>query len=306
MSRIHAAALAIAGLLFCSVASAQVQRTFVASYGNDANTATNCGLANPCRGLTAAQTVTQSGGEIVALDAAGYGAVTITKSVSILANPGVHAGISAASGNGITIATADVHVRLSGLKINGVGAENGIVMTNGASLSVENCTVSGFSTNGIWVVGAADVRIVDTLVANNGFDGIVLHGARGEVINTRALGNARVGVYADANGAVTSAVAVTNSVSSQNQYGFVSRAGGAGAVAKMTISGSSADNNSTYGFYSLNSGGTSSTLVVSSSKATQNGVGFRQLGGIFNSAGNNLVNENGTNTTGTITNIGTM
>src|SRR5258705_3527456 len=34
-----------------------VQRVFVASYGNDANTATNCGFTNPCRGFTASMTV---------------------------------------------------------------------------------------------------------------------------------------------------------------------------------------------------------------------------------------------------------
>jgi len=37
------------------------------------------------------------GGEVIALDAAGYGAVTITKSVNIIANPGFYAGITASS-----------------------------------------------------------------------------------------------------------------------------------------------------------------------------------------------------------------
>ena len=50
------------------------------------------------------------GGEIVALDAAGYGAVNINKSVTIVANPGFYAGITASSGTAVTINTAAVNV----------------------------------------------------------------------------------------------------------------------------------------------------------------------------------------------------
>jgi hypothetical protein len=49
------------------LAAQAVQRSFVASFGSDANTATTCGFANPCRSFTAAQTVADAGGEIVAL-----------------------------------------------------------------------------------------------------------------------------------------------------------------------------------------------------------------------------------------------
>ena len=97
-----AATLALA-LILVSNSAHSVQRAFVASFGSDTNTATNCGFANPCRGFSAALTVTDSGGEIVALDAAGYGAVTIDKSVSLVANPGFYAGISASVGDGVTI-----------------------------------------------------------------------------------------------------------------------------------------------------------------------------------------------------------
>ena len=147
-----------------------VQRTFVASFGNDANTATNCGFANPCRGFTAALGVTDPGGEIVALDAAGYGAVTINKSVTITANPGFYAGISAATGNAVTIATASVNVILRGLNINSLGAVNGVSMTNGASLSIENCLISNFSATdaaGVHVLNAATVKIVDSTFRGN-------------------------------------------------------------------------------------------------------------------------------------------
>src|SRR4051812_14832115 len=124
-------------------ASAALQRAFVASDGSDGNP---CTVASPCRTFAAAQVQTMAGGEILALDAAGYGTIAIDRSISILANPGVYAGISAATGNGITIASPGVDVRLSGLQIHAVGATgSGIVMTSGASLTLENCSVSGFA-----------------------------------------------------------------------------------------------------------------------------------------------------------------
>ena len=66
--------------LLAGNAHAAAQRTFVASNGNDANTAFNCSIVNPCRGFAAAVGVTTVNGEVVALDSAGYGAFTISQS----------------------------------------------------------------------------------------------------------------------------------------------------------------------------------------------------------------------------------
>ena len=87
MLRPHLLALgftfAIAAGVFSTSAQA-VQRTHVsAAFGNDANTATNCTAAAPCRFFQAAMTVTDTNGEVVVLDSGGYGAVTITKSLSL-------------------------------------------------------------------------------------------------------------------------------------------------------------------------------------------------------------------------------
>jgi len=309
MSRVNATALAIAGLLFCSVASAQVQRSFVASHGSDSNTATNCGFANPCRGFTAAQSVTNSGGEIVALDAAGYGAITITKSISIIANPGFYAGISASTGNAVTIATAGVNVRLSGLRINGIGATNGVLMTNGASLTIDNCTISGFSNNGVEVTTAAKVRMVGSLVMNNGAAGLfVARGGVGSVSNSKFLGN-QYGVWAYENvtAGTTTTISVSNSIAAGNTHGFVAQADVA-STAKISVSNSSADDNITAGIGAYQAGGGVALAVFGSTKATHNGTGVTDYasGAALRSAGNNLVNDNATNTLGTITNVGTM
>ena len=59
----------------------------------------------PCRDFATALAATNPNGEIIVLDSGGYGAVTIGQSVSIIAPPGVYAGISVfGGGDGVTIA----------------------------------------------------------------------------------------------------------------------------------------------------------------------------------------------------------
>ena len=77
------AAFASASLLSLALpAFGAAQRTFVASNGVDTNP---CTVTLPCRGFTAALLLTNAGGEIIVLDSAGYGSVTINKAVSIIA-----------------------------------------------------------------------------------------------------------------------------------------------------------------------------------------------------------------------------
>src|SRR4029077_2586943 len=75
-------------------------RTFVSGTGTDSGA---CTRVAPCRTFTFALTQTAAGGEIDALDPADYGAVTITKAISIQGGGGV-AGIQTVPGvNGVTI-----------------------------------------------------------------------------------------------------------------------------------------------------------------------------------------------------------
>src|SRR5437588_3023774 len=108
-----------------SIASGSAQRSFVsANHGNDANP---CTATLPCRNFAAAITQTAAGGEVIALDSGGYGPVNIGSSISLIAPPGVYAGITAFSGDAITIAAgaSDV-VTLRGLTLNGLGGHNGV------------------------------------------------------------------------------------------------------------------------------------------------------------------------------------
>src|SRR4051812_41224497 len=66
-------------------AQAQLARTWVSSLGNDGN---DCNRLTPCRTFQRVHNQTLALGEIAVLDAGGYGAVTITKGISII-NDGV-------------------------------------------------------------------------------------------------------------------------------------------------------------------------------------------------------------------------
>jgi len=167
------ASIAFALSLFAAaVGAATAQRTFVASTGNDANA---CSIAAPCRGFARAITQTSAGGEIIVLDSAGYGHVTITQGVSIIAPAGVYAGISVFSGDdGIVVnAAAGDKITVRGLVVNGQGGNQGIVYLTGAELEIDRCIVSGMLGDGITIGSVAGTTtIADTIVERNGGFGI--------------------------------------------------------------------------------------------------------------------------------------
>src|SRR5262249_23957897 len=109
-----AAAFLLATVWQIAPAAAQAVRTFVSGHGADSG---GCSLAGPCRTFAYAITQTAAGGEIVVLDSAGYGVLTIAKSISITNPGGVEAGITALSSqSAITIAATTVaDITLRGL-----------------------------------------------------------------------------------------------------------------------------------------------------------------------------------------------
>jgi hypothetical protein len=177
-SLVFVPALVAAAFAHSPPAWAVAQRTFVASYGLTANTAFNCSIAKPCRAFSEAIGVTNPKGEVIVLDSAGYGPVTVTKAVSLVAPSGIYAGITVSSGDGVTInAGAGDVVVLRGLSINGQGGNRGIVFQAGARLRVENCVVSGMNVAGISHNAAGgEMVVLDTIVRDNGGSGIVIGG----------------------------------------------------------------------------------------------------------------------------------
>ena len=108
-------------------------RTYVSGPGNDGNTAASCPRNKPCRTLAAAYTVTQKGGEIIALDPGEYGPITITGPVSIFGNIDALIGV-ASKGTGVTInAAAADKVIIRNFIVSGAGATDtkGIELKSG-------------------------------------------------------------------------------------------------------------------------------------------------------------------------------
>jgi hypothetical protein len=163
-------------LAIAAPAASAAQRAFVASTGLDIN---DCSLAHPCRTFGAAIASASAGGEVVVLDSAGYGGVTIGKAISIIAPAGIYAGISVSAGDGITIAAgaADT-VKLRGLRLTGLGGANGIVATSVGLLDIANVEVNGFSTHGLrFAAPDARLTVADSVFLNNGGDGALVQSA---------------------------------------------------------------------------------------------------------------------------------
>ena len=138
------ALLAVGILALASNLLALAPRTFVsAQHGSDANP---CSVTSPCRTFGAAIAGVATGGEVVALDSGGYGAVTITQAVTIEAPAGIYAGISVASGDAIDVNAPGATVTLRGLVLNG-GPGHGISVQAVGTLNVESCSITGFSTS---------------------------------------------------------------------------------------------------------------------------------------------------------------
>jgi hypothetical protein len=196
--RSQAVSRAVFALALCVAspfASATAQRTFVSAIGTDNP---NCSIAAPCRSFTAALNASTSGGEIIVLESAGYGPVTITKSVSIIAPPGIYGGISVASGlNGVTIDAPGATVVLRGLSINGQGGDYGILLQQAARVRVENCVVSKMGVVGIHHTAPnAEMIVLDTIVRDN-TDGLGLVASNASIILDRVHSehNTNVGFY---------------------------------------------------------------------------------------------------------------
>jgi len=142
---------------------AQAAKIFVASYGNDANDGSR---GTPERNFQAAHDAVAAGGQIVVLDTAGYGALSINKSISVTVPPGVNGFISVSgnSASGIVINAAGTDsVTLRGLIIegggNGIGdTGSGILANSIGNLAIEDCTVRNFS-EGIYLLSTASAKI---------------------------------------------------------------------------------------------------------------------------------------------------
>lgn len=291
-------------------AAALNTRTWVSGTGVDQ---TGCGpIANPCRTLQYAHDNTTANGEINFKDSAGYGAVTITKAISMVAN-GVLAGVlSPPSSNAIVVSAGPSDaVFLQGLTIEGAGVGiNGIDVRSAAKLTVAHCIIRGFTGSpadggkGLYLHPATNisVSISDTMIADNAYEGIFY-------------------LVSPASASIKASLVATRLIVNGNFDGiYLDGAAISGGALNVEISDSTISHNANDGLYAtgpiyvmidnlrivknringITNVGLATTLLRRSTIFGNNAKGVSAGGAAFFSYRDNSINGNGTDVSGTI------
>lgn len=229
---------------------AQATRTWVSGVGDDANP---CSRTAPCKTFAGAISKTAAKGEINVLDPGGFGAVTITKAISIDGGSFI-SGVLVSGTNGIVIqAGASDTIQLRNLDINGLGAGlSGLNILAAGNVQVENVHIYGFTNFGINFApnqaanssllvknsvitdnlnygifiapvggGHATADIIGVTASRNKAGLRVQDNATVEVVESVFSHNLNAGVAAVATSGAA-ALNVKNSVSASNQFGVAS------------------------------------------------------------------------------------
>jgi hypothetical protein len=295
--------LVLGSLMFSAGAFAQATRTWVSGVGDDANP---CSRTAPCKTFAGAISKTASNGVINVLDPGGFGAVTITKPITIDGGGVAKGGVLSSLTNGIIINTPGVNdvVRLTNLTIHGASTgTNGVKFLAGGTLFLDNVRISAInaaSPNGYGVAftpsGSSQLIVTNSIFDNNLTGGAILvsPGASGQALvtieNTRMVGNT-VGLRSNGR----TEVAMRNSVVSGNLNSGVLAIGSSTEFSSMTvencmITNNGATNPSAAGVYA---NGDLAVVRLSKNVITGNAYGIRS---VFNSSvvsfGNNMIEDN--------------
>jgi len=286
-----AIAFAMSTLAATYAAAVPLQRTFVASYGNDANP---CSHAMPCRGFAAALARTIVGGEVIVLDSAGYGPVTITQSVSIVAPPGIYAGISVSTGTGILVSAGTGTVVLTGLAINGQGGAIGIEFQSGSALRIERTTVLGTTGAGLNAAlsAAATLIIHDSSFGASNY-GLFASGNSGaltvEIDGSRFEQNG----YGAFFGSNVSGVISASRFSNNSLFGAASQPFVSGDTNNLTFRNCVFSANASAGIIAGGIAGTTNVLQLTDSEISDNNFGLAANLGTVATLSNTTVTRNG-------------
>jgi hypothetical protein len=300
-------------LLLPGVAYAQATRTWISGVGDDANP---CSRTAPCKTWAGAISKTSPGGEIDALDPGGFGALTITKAITLDGGGGQVASTLASGTPGFTVSAGanDVviirNVRINGIQQSGSPGTNGIRFNTGAALIVENCDIFGFSTWGIDfenTTATSSLSVVNTVIANNGSSanggGVLIEPGSGATVKAGLSGvkmlNNGVGIRVSGDNTTTGTlVTIDNSQAFGNaNAGFSAETGsgaGNGSVLLMLNAVDASDNLSA----GLKAQGTGASILLGNSTVSGNATGaLLKTGGQISSYKNNQINGNTTDGT---------
>lgn len=310
-----AALVATFAIPLATPASAQATRTWVSGVGDDANP---CSRTAPCKTFQGTISKTAAGGEINCIDPGGFGAVTITKSISILCDH-VENGVLVSGSNGIIVnAGATDKIVLSGFDLEGFGSGlNAVRFLGGGSLQVRRSTIHGFRSATSYAINFAPTSpdatlIIDDVIIShngvgNGTGGILIQPANTNLTTTFSINNARVtdnggaGLRIDLNqgGAPVVKGVVSDSVFTDDTNGIFVKVPAGNGTAALVVRNTVVSGNSSTGIASQDVG---ATVQVTGSTISDNGFGVRSLAsGTLISFGDNVLANNTTNGTFTST-----
>jgi hypothetical protein len=280
--------LAACMVLVSAVAHAQATRTWVSGVGDDANP---CSRTAPCKTFAGAISKTAVGGIIDALDPGGFGAVTITKALTI-EGTGTLASALSSGVQGIVVnitSGTNRHVVLRDILIDGEGVTlgtNGVNFLAGDSLTLERVSIKAYSTNGILFqpnsAASLNLNEVSILQCATGILSKPVVGGSAKVhVENTLIAKGVTGVRAESG----TGGEIANSIISNNSGDGLQAVTGA----VMIIATSRVFNNGGSG---LNTNG--STIAASNTDVMANGTGMTNTGGTLNTFGRNRVAFNGT------------
>jgi hypothetical protein len=287
----------LAALSFAAApASAQATRTWVSGVGDDANP---CSRTAPCKTFAGSISKTLAGGEINCIDPGGFGALTITKSITISCEIGT-AGVLVSGTNGFVVnaASTDVVV-INGLDFEGLGTGlSGILILSAAKVDVRHSSIRNFKgASGITMSQAnisTQLFVNDTLFINNGASAttgaIVIRptgsGAANVVITNSNIDGNSSGVRADATATAGNVrMTIENSSVSGNANDGVTAIANASSGSVAIVDKSAISNNAGSGVVANNA-----TLLLGASTVTGNAVGVSTAnsGSLFTYKNNNI------------------
>ncbi|MBV9221557.1 MAG: right-handed parallel beta-helix repeat-containing protein [Methylobacteriaceae bacterium] len=264
MRRIALTFAIVAGALLAVLAHpggayAQATRTWVSGVGDDANP---CSRTAPCKTFAGAISKTATFGEIDCLDPGGFGAITITKSITLDCT-GTFGSVLVSGTNGIVVSLANATdvVTIRGLSINGLTTGlSGIRFIGNGTLNVDHVDIFAFTQAGVDFepTANAELYVSDTFIHDN---------------ITSASTPTAVLVKATA-GTVSKATLIR--VNAQNNF-FGLKADGSGAsggVINMTITDSKSTENASNGIVGTTPAGGAAIVMLCDHDTPSHNLGF--------------------------------
>jgi hypothetical protein len=282
-------ALFVAGLAIAP-AHAQATRTWVSGVGDDANP---CSRTAPCKTWPGAISKTAAGGEIDALDPGGFGAVTITKSITLDGGGGQVASILVSGTNAVNVSAlaTDViilrNLRMNGILNSGSPGLTGVQVNTAAKVIIEKCDIFGFNTAAVNVTpgsgNTTNVKIQESTF-NNNQAGVLSKPTGGATVNMsidHSFIDANVGgaMKIDGTGGGSSNVSVNDTSLSLNGGAGTNGVSGASGNVAIDMMRDTITKNGGAGVQSNISGGGTATVTVGESMLSNNGSAWQALNG---------------------------